>query len=333
MTEMIPGIYQLKIPIPNNPLGYTNSYLVRGDDGYTIIDPGMNNDVSFDALQKELAEVGVAFTDITRIIGTHAHVDHYGLSGRVKKLSKAKILAHHLVRDTIKTMSKRHQERGQQMDEWLRLNGVPAFDNSELHKRGPRERPRFPRPAVPDILLQGGETIVIGSFRLKVLWTPGHDPGQICLYEPTQKVLFSGDHVLPVTTPHVGLRNESSLNPLGDFLNSLNAVKELEADLVLPGHEETFTNLRARVVGLIRHHHQRDTEILEALKAEPKTAYQISTGITWMPTQGGVKFSDLISWHQRMAVSETLAHLKPMDIEGRITKISRDGIVYYQHTC
>ncbi|MFC2014948.1 MBL fold metallo-hydrolase, partial [Chloroflexota bacterium] len=293
----------------------------------------MNNDVSFDALQKELAEVGVAFTDINRIIATHGHGDHYGLSGRIKKLSKAKIIAHHLVRDSIKSMSKQRQERGRQMSEWLQLNGVPPFDESELRGRNPGKRPRFPRPATPDILLKGGETIVIGSFNLDVLWTPGHDPGQICLYEPTQKVLFSGDHVLPVTTPHVSVQNESNHNPLGDFLNSLNAVKELEADLVLPGHEDTFTNLQVRVVGLIRHHHQRDAEILEALEVEPKTAYQISYGITWMPTQGGIKFPDLTSWHQRMAVSETLAHLKAMDIKGEITKDTRDGVVYYQHTC
>ncbi len=332
MTEMVPGIYLLKVPIPNNPLGFTNSYLIRGDDGYTIIDPGMNNDVSFDALQKELEEIGVAFTDITRIIATHAHGDHYGLAGRIKKLSKAKILAHYLVKDTIKEMSKHRQDRGRQMEEWLRRNGVPPFEESEQNRRGPRGRPHFTRPAIPDILLQGGETIEIGSFSLKVIWTPGHDPGQICLYEPTRKVFFSGDHVLPVTTPHVSLQNESSQNPLGDFLNSLKAVQELEAELVLPGHEETFTNLRARVVGLIRHHHQRDTEILAMLEVEPKTAYQVSSGITWMPNQGGVKFPDLSTWHQRMAVSETLAHLKVMEIDGRVSKISRDDVVYYQYT-
>jgi len=334
MNEMIPGIYQLKVPIPDNPLGYTNSYLVRGDDDYTIIDPGMNSDVSFKALKKELAEVGASFKDITRIIATHAHGDHYGLSGRVKKLSKAKIHTHQQVGDMIKKMSEYRQDHGRQMEEWLRQNGVPPFEDSKPRRKNPsRKRPHFPRPAVPDVLHQDGDIIDIGSFSFKVLWTPGHDPGHICLYEPARKVLFSGDHVLPVTTPHVSLYDREDHNPLGDFLNSLNAIKDLEADLVLPGHEETFTNLRARVLGLIQHHHQRDSEIMEMLKVGPKTAYQVSTKVIWMPTQGGVKFQDLGKWHQRMAVMETLAHLKVMETDDRASVITRDGIVYYQHTC
>jgi len=65
--------------------------LVQGDGEYLIIDPGMNNDAVFDALQRELAEVSVAFEDITQIVATHAHRDHYGLCGRVKQLSQAKV--------------------------------------------------------------------------------------------------------------------------------------------------------------------------------------------------------------------------------------------------
>jgi len=332
MTEMMPGIYQLRVPIPDNPLGYTNSYLIRGDDGYTIIDPGMNSDTSFDVLQRELAEIGVSVTDITRIIATHAHGDHYGLTGRIKKLTKARIYAHRQVSDMIKTFAKHRKGFGRQMDEWLGTNGFPPPDDSESNgtPHGRRRR-RFPRPSIPDILLDDSDTIDIGIFSLKVLWTPGHDYGHICLYESDRKVLFSGDHVLPVTTPHISFQNGENYNPLGDFLNSLDAIKDLDVDLVLPGHEEIFSNLHDRAIGLIRHHHQRDSEILKELKSGPKTAYQVSTGIVWKPNQGGVKFEDLGKWHQRMAVSETLAHLKVMETDSRALEFTQDGIVYYQH--
>jgi len=333
MTELVAGIHQLKIPIPNNPLGYTNSYLMRGDSGYTIIDPGMNSDVSFNTLQKELSEIGIDIKDITRIIATHAHGDHYGLSGRIKKLTKAEILAHQLTRDMIQTIAKHRRDWGQQMDEWLRLNGAPPFDDSEFHLKGRRRRHRFTPPPLPDVILEDGKTITVDSFSFQVLWTPGHDSGHICLYEPDQKVLFSGDHVLPVTTPHVNMQTPSVVNPLGDFLNSLKAIKYLEADLVLPGHEETFTNLKDRIEELLQHHQQRNEEIIEVLKVEEKTAYQVSTKIIWMPVQGGVRFTDLSSWHKMMAISETLAHLKAMEIEGKVAQSFRDGIVYYQYTC
>ncbi len=54
MTEIIPGIHQFKIPIPNNPLGYTNTYLLEGDDGYLLIDTGVNTEESLQALKKQM---------------------------------------------------------------------------------------------------------------------------------------------------------------------------------------------------------------------------------------------------------------------------------------
>lgn len=331
MTEITPGIYQFKIPIPDNPLGNTNSYLIQGDSECLIIDPGINNDAAFDVLQKELTEIGVALEDITQIVATHSHPDHYGLTGRVKQLSQAKILVHHLVRDSIQSTQVNREEQSKRMEPWLRLNGVPGSDLAEFQKN-PLRMPGFTNPVMPDVMLQGNETIAVGTFSFQIMWTPGHDPGHICLYEPAQKILFSGDHVLPVITPHISLQTQSDINPLADFINSLNLVKQLDVNLILPGHEQTFTNLQTRIEEIIQHHEQRNSEILAALKAAPKTAYQISTEITWMPSLGGVKFQDLKPWDKRMAVLETLAHLEAMRIKGRVDKSSRDSIIYYQPT-
>ncbi|MEK7354513.1 MAG: MBL fold metallo-hydrolase [Chloroflexota bacterium] len=340
MTEIIPGIYQLKVPIPNNPLGNTNSYLLKGDDGYLIIDPGMNHDESFAALGKELTAIGVAFEEITRILATHSHGDHYGLAGRIKKLSNATIIVHQTARDNMQFMAQHRQGRGEEMEKWLLLNGVPKSDPAELQRGpggaqrggpqggGPRP-PQFPEPTMPDVLLQGGETINVGSFSLEVLFTPGHDPGHICLYESTHKILFSGDHVLPGITPSVGLQTDSALNPLGNFLNSLNAVKHLDVTLVLPAHEQTFTDLKGRVDEIIAHHAHRDAEIMAAMNGEARTAYEISTVITWMPSLGGKKFAELGPWDKRMAVMETLAHLKVMKDSGKVGTILKDSTVYY----
>jgi len=105
VIEIRPGIHQLKIPIPNNPLGYTNSYLVHGDSEYLLIDPGLNNDGGFDCLKRELSEIGIGVEAITQIVATHFHSDHYGLSGRVKQLSQAKIHLHRIDADFIRLMS------------------------------------------------------------------------------------------------------------------------------------------------------------------------------------------------------------------------------------
>ena len=338
MLEIVPGIYQLKVPIPNNPLGHTNSYLLKGDDGYLIIDPGMNNDEAFEALKKELADVGVAFEEITRILATHSHGDHYGLSGRIKKLSNAQIIVHKVASENMQFMAQNRQGRGPEMEKWLLINGVPKLEQPpDAHRGppgagGPPRAPHFPEHATPDVLLQGGETISVDSFNLEVIFTPGHDPGHICLYDSSHKIFFSGDHVLPGITPSVGLQTDSGVDPLGNFLNSLRAVRNLDVELVLPGHEQTFTNLRERVDQIIAHHAHRDAEIMSAFDGEAKTAYEVSQVITWMPSLGGKKFEELSHWDKRMAVMETLAHLKVMKDNGKVATSSKDDTVYYNET-
>lgn len=331
MTEIRPGIHQLKIPIPDNPLEYTNTYLVQGDGERLIIDPGMNNDAAFDALQRQLTEAGVAFEDVTQIVATHSHGDHYGLCGKVKQLSRAKIRLHQRERELIQSMQTNAEERWQQSEQWLRLNGVPSRELSKIQKDS-HGMPGFTTPTLPDIMLQGDETITVGSFSLRVIWTPGHSPGHICLYDSAQKILFAGDHVLPVITPNISLQSRTNTNPLSDFLNSLNLVKQLDVTLVLPAHEHVFHDLPTRVEEIIEHHEKRNSEIIDAIKTRPQTAYQIATKITWMPTLGGTTFKKLAPRDKRMAVLETLSHLESMKIDGRVDKSPRDDTIYYRRT-
>ena len=331
MAKIIPGIYQLQIPIPNNPLGYTNTYLVQGDDEYLLIDAGWNSEEALQSLKRQLAEIGIDFNDISQIIVTHVHADHYGLTGRLKQLSQAKVSLHYMDKNLIAPRDLNIDEFLRQAEQRLHSNGMPANELPTPWTASAGMR-RFTAPTLPDITLQGGETISSGVFNLQVLWTPGHSPGHVCLYESNQKILFSGDHVLPIITPHISLQPHSSTNPLGDFLNSLNMVKQLDVNLVLPAHEHCFTDLQTRVEEIICHHKERNSEILEAIKAEPKTAYQISHEITWMPNFGGVRFQDLAPWDKRMAVSETLAHLEAMSVDRMVDKSARDSIIYYQPT-
>ncbi len=329
MTEIIPGIYQLQIPIPNNPLGYTNVYLLHSDGEYLLIDAGWDGEVALQSLKKQTAEIGVDLKDISRIIVTHGHHDHYGLVGRLREIFRPKVILHYLDKELIRQRVINADELLRQTDQWLRLNGLPT--NLLLPSRPvPGETRRSIAPTPPDITVRGGEIISVEDFNLQVIWTPGHSPGHICLYEPTQKILFSGDHVLPVITPNISLPPQSESNPLGDFLKSLNTVKQLDVKLVLPAHEHRFTDLKKRVEEIIQHHEQRNSEILETIKTEPKTAYQIATGITWIPEEGGINFQNLAPWDKRMAVSETLAHLQAMTIDQKIAKFNRDSVIYYR---
>ena len=192
---------------------------------------------------------------------------------------------------------------------------------------------RVPVPVVPDItILQEGDKISTGLFNFQVLWTPGHSPGHICLYEPTKKILFSGDHVIPGITPNISIWTPSDSNPLRDFFNSLDRVKALDVNLILPGHAQPFTNLSTVIEEVIKHHDFRIGEMFKALADKPKTAYEVSTEMTWMLDEGGTRFENLTPMDKRMAVMEALAHLEAMRIEGRLGKYTRGSTIFYHLT-
>jgi len=328
MVEIMPGIYRLPLSLPSSFQSYINSYLVKGNNEHLLIDTGWNTDEAFDSLKKQLADISINLEDISQIVVTHAHPDHYGLGGKLRELYGTKLALHYREKDFIDSRYVNMDELLQQMAQWLQVNGVPPDELAELQTAS-LGMAKFVAPRLPDITLYGGETITTGHFSLKVLWTPGHAPGHVCLYEPTQKILFSGDHILPTITSHVGLHPQTSSNPLGDYFDSLNQLKQLDVKLVLPGHEYPFTDFKLRLEEIMQHHKQRNSEILSALNANPKTAYQIATEITWMSDTNGVSWDKLSSWDKRMAILETLSHLEAMRATGEVDKFTRDDIIYY----
>ena len=334
MMEIIPGIYQLRLPMGDFPPGYVNTYLVQGDKGYLIIDSGWAIDEVFDSLKKQLDEIGINVKDITQIVLTHSHTDHSGQAGRLRHLSQAKIYLHKLEVDNIKARFTCADNFGgdnflQHTDELLRTHGVPASELAEPHPTFPDIR-SLP---FPDITLKGGETISAGAFHFQVLWTPGHSPGHISLYEPTHKLLFSGDHIMPTIVTNTGLHLQQSSNPLGDYLNSLNEIRRLEVKLVLPGHEHPFTNLPQRIGELIQRHKQKNREILEAIaNGKPKTAFEISLAVSWSADASRAGWHDLSLWDKRFAVLETVAHLESMRPDGEVDRFFKNDTIHYHHT-
>ncbi len=331
MKEVLPGIFRLQVPIPNNPLEFTNVYLVRAAAGCLLVDVGMDTDDAFAALERQLVEIGVSFKDIAQIVVTHAHMDHYGLAGRVKELSGARLALHRIESESITASRGPQPAVFGQFEQWLRANGFPPAELSQPQPGPAHDHRRWGELAVPDLKLEDGAEITAGDFSFRVIWTPGHASGHICLFDGARRVLLAGDHVLPVTTPNVGLRSADG-SPLSDFMASLKRVRDLDVGLVLPAHEEPFTDLPGRVDQIVAHHRHRLDEVLAALADGPETAYDVSQGVTWMPEMGGTRFASLPYWDRRMAVTETLAHLEALRVGGAVEKSEQAGVVYYRRT-
>ena len=325
--EIAPGIHQVKVPIPNNPLGHLNCYLVEGKNGWLMIDTGWNAADAFNSLQAGLKDVGLTLTDISTIVVTHVHADHFGLAGRIKHISpRAELLTHRWESDLIESRYIKFAELRDKMAAMLECHGVPSSAVSAL---GSASMPtlEFVTLAFPDCVLYGGEVISTGVYDLEVIWTPGHSPGHICLYKPRNRLLFSGDHILPGITPNVSYHVQSGDNPLGDYIGALRKLQNLPATKVLPAHEHIFTDLRRRIDQIAEHHELRKAEILKALYNDTHNAWEIASRLTWnVPGQAWEQFPPLL---KRSAVTETIAHLECMRWEGKVQKITKGKTIWY----
>ena len=318
-------MYQLKVPIPNNPIGYVLPYLIPGDDGYTLVDSGWNTPEAFAALEAELKEVGVSFEQIKRLLVTHVHPDHYGLAGKIKEVCGAEVIVHQRERDFIRSRYRQPGQLLERMANWLIENGVPKDEMPDMQQSSMPAR-AFVVPVDPDTVLWGGETLDFGIYRFEVYWTPGHSPGHICFYERAQRVLLTGDHVLPSVTPNVSLHPQQQGNPLGDYLASLERLIPLEVEEVLPAHEYSFPDLQGRLREIVEHHDTRLDEMLAIVGDDGATAYDVASGIIW--TTG--TFQSFSHWTRRAAISETLAHLEYMVYQGRLHQTKENGINRYE---
>ena len=171
MNEIKPDIYQLQIPIHNNPLGHTNTYLIRDNDGYFLIDAGSDSEEALQAMKDQLSEIGTDLGYITRIIVTHVHGDHYGLVHSLKKYTDAEIIIHRREKEVLMYRYTTVYESLSDIEESWTRNGAP-HDELPMPGLPARDAQRLQTPVIPDSTVEGGEILTAGDYSLQVIWTP-----------------------------------------------------------------------------------------------------------------------------------------------------------------
>ena len=317
------NIFQMRIPIPDNPLKIINSYLIKSDEGSILVDTGWNTEEAFTSLFSQMESHSVSFSDLKYIFMTHIHPDHYGLVGRLEKFTDAKLIIHELDKAILNARYIQTDDLVDDMTEWLKINGVPkaeqtSFSHASLKMLG------YVDVAIPDIVVSGGEKITLGENIFKIVWSPGHSPGHICFYEEKKKLLIAGDHILEKISPNISMNNPTTKNPLVDYMKSLEEMKKLDVELVLPGHGRVFSNYQERVGQLLIHHEKRLLEMMTYFEKGPATAYHIAIDTKWY-----LPWEELPMFSKRVAVTETLAHLELLVDRGALSKKEQAGIIYY----
>lgn len=332
VEEVYPHLFKIKMPFENSPLGHVNSYFITDGNKNLMIDTGFNINGSLDDLKDSLNKINADISDITDILLTHYHIDHVGLLSSLKVEADPNILFSKKEAELLDAMFSYPDEYLKNTLDFYSKNGVDDDVIRMIKKMNKKNfssnfNKSYKLLTKPDVPLTDNDKITIGSYSFEVIFTPGHSPGHICLYEPKYQFLIAGDHILPKTTPNVTLDEEES-NPLYDYFKSLEKIIDgLYVKRVLPGHQNIFIDIYRRVQELKDHHLERCNEILEIIWEKEMDAYQIASLLHWNVNYSSWdQFDPFQKW---MAIGETLAHLKFLENEGYIDIIERDGKILY----
>ena len=276
--QVSPGILWLRMPLPFD-LDHINLYLVEDHDpltqtkGYALIDTGIGVGKTQELWDSLLEKLGMP---LTKVIVTHMHPDHIGMAGYLVEKFRVPFYMSHSEYFVARALCAGSRGASDwQDDEYLVRCGM-----SEEHVANASEKRKKNKGVGQVILpiplaherLQEGEEITIGTDQWQIIIGRGHSPEHVCLYNPTSHVLISGDHVLPLITPNIGVYStEPNANTLKMYLDTLPQFKSLPTDtLVLPSHKQPFIGLHTRVDELIAHHHEH-LENIQAFCTEGKT--------------------------------------------------------------
>lgn len=326
LHQLAPGLNWLRMPLPF-ALDHINLWLIQdqreGREGWAAVDCGISSDITRAAWEQIFAG-SLKGQDLLRVIATHCHPDHVGLSewlcskfgapfwATTGEYAFARMMSAALP-GVDGTAAIPHFERHGLIDEALR------------DKMGER-RNYYPTlvPAVPLAYtrMQDGDQIRIGSHSWRVITGFGHAPEHASLYCGDLKVLISGDMVLPRISTNVSVfAIEPEGNPLQLYLDSLSKYKELPEDtFVLPSHGKPFRGLHTRIEQLRDHHSARLAEVMQAATT-PVSAVDI------VP----IMFRRPLDTHQLgFALGEALAHLHKLWFDGILRRVSGDdGIIRF----
>lgn len=194
----------------------TNCYIYARDSEAVVIDPAGEAERIVDA-------VAALEARLRRIVNTHGHFDHIGALAALAAGTDAPVYLHE---DDIALL----------LGGGILPQGTPASRMPAGLFGLVAPAPDLPQPPRP---LRDGERIAVGGGHLEVIHTPGHTPGSICLYQPEEAILFSGD-----TLFHLGVGRADL--PGGNGRTLLESIKDRlfvlpDETVVYPGHGEPTT--------------------------------------------------------------------------------------------
>lgn len=325
LTEVSDGIFWLRMPLPFD-LDHINLYLIKDFEfgGYALIDTGIGIRKTQEIWDELLASLD---KPISKVIVTHMHPDHIGMAGYLVEKYKVPFYMSHSEYFVARALSAGSRGASDwQDDEYLQRCGFSESyrDNAKENRKTSKGVGQVIKPIpLQYIRLQANDTIDIGAEEWQVMIGRGHSPEHVCLYNKQQNILISGDHVLPIISPNIGVYStEPDANSLQQYLTTLPQFKSLPSNcLVLPSHKQPFYGLHTRVDELLAHH-QAHLQSLREFCTERKTVKEC------LP----VLFKRELNPHNMFfAIAEALSHLNYLYYEKELSReVNESGHFVYK---
>ncbi len=283
VTRPAPGVARFTVPLAMPAPDHLHVHVLETSDGPVLVDTGARGSES--ALAAGLKALGQV---PERVLITHGHIDHWGLAATLAP----SVLAHPGVAPSLAFAG--GDRDGSPGGGWPDAAAMErAFAGFSALVAG-----------VPGIdPLEDGQ--MVGDWR--VLWTPGHDPGHVCLFREGDGVLLCGDLLLPGFTPNIQPAWDGA-DALGDFLGSLRRVAELPVRCVLPAHGDPYMDARRRADELAAHHAKRLDQLRMELAPAPMTLARLRDAVFSVDVRD--------SANAMLALMETQAHLEHLHRRG-----------------
>lgn len=305
-------VWSIPIDFGHAPIRYTFCYLITNALGEAVIvDPGGDSALGREQLNAGLARAGIPFSSIIGVVSTHRHLDHLGMVAFLSEATGAWIAMHE--RDAV------------MLDDLADGSVAIANDRATLAELGmPEERigatlfsaseiAALDALARPTLVLRDGELLPLQGRSVRVVATPGHTPGHVCLIDEDEKLVFTGDHVLPRITPNIGMTSTTtSAGALADYYASLLRISEWDDHEAAPAHEYRFRGIAERAEFLADHHRERSREVLQIVRDRgPLSVWQTAEEMSW--SRG---WDSLDGINLRAALSEASAHVEYLIEQG-----------------
>ncbi len=297
------GIHCIPVPTPF-AVGRVNCYLVE-DDPLTLVDCGPNSATSLVELEQGLATHGRKVEDLERIVLTHQHIDHIGLAQILADRSGAEIVA----LDALAPWLARYREAMDDDDAFservMHEHGVPGDISSALRAVTSQFR-AWGATVTVSHPVAGDGILEFADRTWNVLHRPGHSPSDTVFHDAERRMLIGGDHLIKhissnplVSRPLDG--NDSGPRPqaLVTYMDSLSRTREMDLELIHPGHGDPVTDHAALIDERFRLHERRATKIRGMLAEQPLTAFEVAQRM-W----GNVAVTQA-----HLTISEVLGHI------------------------